>query len=220
MKFIILIALMGINFQSFSQNYVSVAYAYFYSPFLDKCIQTYNFDRPFLVEKQPLFQHGVNGTFQHIFKSDKKFKKGIGFEYQRMTSQVENQNLTNKLSLNSYTIAFILQKEQKIKNAHFDFQFMVDLALLELNNKKNKQKNLINNSIINNFGLGTNISFSSSYKNDFLIKNRLFPYLKTTTSAYYYAPYFEAIINGTKNLILTKNIFNSSIILGLKYQLK
>ena len=50
-----------------------LSYKYIFASNWDKAIQTYNFSRPFLTEKQPLFMHGINGSVAYIFKSENKF---------------------------------------------------------------------------------------------------------------------------------------------------
>ena len=49
------------SLNSYSQEtHIGFSYEYLYCPQFDKAIQTYNFDRPFLNEKQPLFLNGIN----------------------------------------------------------------------------------------------------------------------------------------------------------------
>ena len=51
-----------------------ISYKYMFSNQLDKIIQTYNFSRPLLAEKQPLLMHGLNTAVSRIFKNEKHWK--------------------------------------------------------------------------------------------------------------------------------------------------
>ena len=84
--FLLLFLFLFIDAQS-QEIEVDLSYKYMFANNWDKAIQTYNFSRPFLTEKQPLFIHGINGSVSYIFAEtfeweqglDKKFHEAKGF---------------------------------------------------------------------------------------------------------------------------------------------
>jgi hypothetical protein len=74
--FLLLFLFLLIDAQS-QEIETDLSYKYMFASNWDKAIQTYNFSRPFLTEKQPLFMHGINGSISYIFKSENKFKQGL-----------------------------------------------------------------------------------------------------------------------------------------------
>ena len=87
---------------------IDVSYNYLYSKQWDKAIQTYNFSRPFIAEKQPLLIHGLNSSLSYIFKSTKNLRHGINVSYSYFRSSAENENLENILKLHFLNLGYVL----------------------------------------------------------------------------------------------------------------
>ena len=99
---------------------LDLSYKYMYSNQWDKMIQTYNFSRPFLTEKQPLLMSGLNTSLSYIFKNKKHFKHGINLSYSYFRSSAENKNLNNSLNLHLINLGYLLhyQNPEKWKNIY------------------------------------------------------------------------------------------------------
>ena len=91
---------------------VDLSYKYIFASTWDKAIQTYNFSRPFLTEKQPLFMHGINGSASYVFKSENRFKQGINASYSHFSGYAENVNLVNQYILHFLNLEHFLKNSQ------------------------------------------------------------------------------------------------------------
>ena len=90
---------------------VDLSYKYIFANNWDKAIRTYNFSRPFLTEKQPVFMHGINASASYIFKSENKFKQGINTSYSHFTSYAENVNFVNQYNLHFFNLGYMLRSD-------------------------------------------------------------------------------------------------------------
>ena len=76
LTFILLLSMTGIS--SFAQSIsFGVSYNYLYSKQLDKSIQLYNFSRPFLENRQPLFINGITTDVAFLFETKKQINTAL-----------------------------------------------------------------------------------------------------------------------------------------------
>ena len=196
--FLLLFLFLFIDAQS-QQIEVDLSYKYIFASNWDKAIQTYNFSRPFLSEKQPLFIHGINGSASYIFKSENRFKQGINASYSHFTSYAENVNFVNQYNLHFFNLGYMLRHESagSLKGLCTD------------DDSRSKA-----------FGIGADLSIKTSYS--FNLKNniRLSPFIQVGYTPYLYSPNTEAVMNQTTGLTAPEytGVFTSQI--GVKVRVR
>lgn len=176
----------------------SVSYAYIFSPESDKIIQTYNFSRPFLSEKQPLFQHGLNASLAYLFSSEKKFRHGLQIGYSFFTSYAENENLNNRLNQHFINPGYILHYEKAESNWYSELQVSARAGILL--RRINGEPFIYDDSRSKAFGIGGEIGLKAGYYFNLKNKFTLSPFIFAGYTPYFYAPNTEAVINQTKGL--------------------
>lgn len=180
---------------------VDAAYAYMYSSQLDKAIQSYNFTRPILTEKQPLLTNGLNTSISTIFRSENHFKHGINFSYAYFRSWAENKNFSNQLNLHIVNLGYLLHYEnpEKCKGLYSDLIVSVTSCLLY--RAVNEELFVYDETLSKAFGIGGNVQLKFGYS--FKLRNNSFlsPFLSFAYTPYLFSPNNEAVINQTKGLV-------------------
>jgi hypothetical protein len=180
---------------------VDAAYAYMYSSQLDKAIQSYNFTRPILTEKQPLLTNGLNTSISTIFRSENHFKHGINFSYAYFRSWAENKNFSNQLNLHIVNLGYLLHYEnpEKCKGLYSDLIVSVTSCLLY--RAVNEELFVYDETLSKAFGIGGNLQLKFGYS--FKLRNNSFlsPFLSFAYTPYLFSPNNEAVINQTKGLV-------------------
>lgn len=199
---------------------VDLSYKYIFANKWDKAIQSYNFSRPFLTEKQPLFMHGINGSSSYIFKSENKFKQGINASYSHFTSYAENVNFVNQLNLHFLNVGYILRYESTEKWQGLTTDFLLSASSSALFRYVNDEPFIYDETRSKAFGIGGDFSIKTSYS--FNLKNniRLSPFIQVGYTPYLYSPNTEAVINQTTGLATPSftGVFTSQI--GVKVRLR
>ena len=217
--FLLLFSFLFINAQS-QEIEVDLSYKYMFANNWDKAIQTYNFSRPFLTEKQPLFIHGINGSVSYIFKSENKFKQGINASYSHFSSYAENVNFVNQYILHFLNVGYILRHESAGSVEGLCTDFILSASSSALFRNVNDEPFIYDDSRSKAFGIGGDLSIKTSYS--FNLKNniRLSPFIQIGYTPYLYSPNTEAVINQTTGLITPdyKGVFTSQI--GVKVRVR
>ncbi len=197
--FLLLFLFLFIDAQS-QEIEVDLSYKYLFASNWDKAIQTYNFSRPFLSEKQPLFIHGINGSASYIFKSENKFKQGINASYSHFKSYAENVNFLNQLNLHFLNVGYILRYESTEKYKGLTADLILSASSSALFRNVNDEPFIYDDTRSKAFGIGGDLSIKSSYS--FNLKNniRLSPFIQIGYTPYLYSPNTEAVINQTTEL--------------------
>ena len=217
--FLLLFLFLFIDAQS-QEIEVDLSYKYMFANNWDKAIQTYNFSRPFLTEKQPLFIHGINGSVSYIFKSENKFKQGINASYSHFTSYAENVNFVNQYNLHFLNVGYILRYESTEKLKGLTTDFILSASSSALFRNVNDEPFIYDDSRSKAFGIGGDLSIKTSYS--FNLKNniRVSPFIQIGYTPYLYSPNTEAAINQTTGLVAPNftDVFSSQI--GMKVRLR
>jgi hypothetical protein len=196
-----------------------VSYKYIFADKWDKAIQTYNFSRPFLEEKQPLFVHGVNGSLSYIFVSNNKFKQGINACYSYFQSYSENPNFVNILNLHFLNVGYVIRFESYEKWEGLCTDLILAAVSSALFRNVNEEPFVYDDIRAKAFGVGGDISLKTSYS--FSIKNNmnLSPFFQVGYTPYLFSPKSESIINQTSTLVSTNHtgIFTTQI--GLTFRM-
>ena len=199
---------------------MDLSYKYLFANNWDKAIQTYNFSRPFLTEKQPLFMHGINGSASYIFKSENRFKQGINASYSRFTSYTENVNFVNQLNLHFLNVGYILRYESTEKYKGLTTDLILSASSSALFRNVNDEPFIYEDTRSKAFGIGGDLSIKTSYS--FTLKNniRLSPFIQVGYTPYLYSPNTEAVINQTTGLTAPEytGVFTSQV--GVKVRLR
>jgi hypothetical protein len=187
---------------SIAQEFRSdVSYKYMFANKWDKAIQTYNFSRPFLTEKQPLLIHGLNTSVSYIFKSSKSLKHGINLSYSYFKSSVENENLNNTFNLHFLNLGYIIhyQNNENAKGLYADL--IISAATSALFRNMNDEPFEYDETRSKAFGIGGDLSIRAGYSLSLKNKIQLSPFALVGYAPYIYSPNSEAVINQTKGLV-------------------
>lgn len=198
---LILILFLPLNSANAQAFRAGVAYQYLSAGNWDKAIQTYNFSRPFLSEKQPLFIHGVNASVSYFFKSSKKISHGINLSYSGFSSAAENPNLSNVLNLHFVAPGYIMRYENQSKPRGLYTELLISAVSSVILRNVNGEPYLVDDSRYAAWGIGADIGFKIGRRIKAKNKIGLKPFLQAGFTPYLYSPNAEAIINQTKGLV-------------------
>lgn len=180
---------------------VGFGYNYLYSKQYDQLIQTYNFSRPNLLEKQPLLENGFGINANYFFKSDNNIQSGINLDYSLFSSKAQNPDHLVELSLNLFQLGYALrlQSQEKLKNFYADVSLNAVLGLL--NKKIDGKPYLVDDSRINSVQVGTSLHTDIGYLIQITDRLKLSPFI-----GFGYSPYFtegksEIVINQTSGIM-------------------
>ena len=179
---------------------IDVSYNYLYSKQWDKAIQTYNFSRPFIAEKQPLLIHGLNSSLSYIFKSTKNLSHGINVSYSYFRSSAENENLENILKLHFLNLGYVLhyERKEKLKGVYTDL--IISAKSSGLFRTINGAPFAYDETTSKAFGIGGDICLKTGYYLKLKNKICLSPFFLIAYTPYLLSPNSEAVINETKGL--------------------
>ena len=214
---ILFFALNSIMAQEFS---TAISYKYMFAHKWNKAIQTYNFSRPFLEEKQPLLMHGINASASYIFKSSKKFKHGINLSYSYFKSSAKNENLNNFLNLHFLNLGYIIHYENNEKTKGLYTDLIISVVSSGLYRNVNENPFEYNDTRAKAFGIGGDMSIRAGYYLNLKNKINLSPFVLVGYTPYIYSPNSEAVINQT-NWLVSNNwtgIFTTQV--GLTFHIK
>jgi hypothetical protein len=183
--------------QSFETN---ISYTYMHANQWEKAIQTYNFSRPFLSEKQPLLSHGLNASFSRLFRSSKKLQHGISLSYTFFESAAKNESLNNSLNLHVVQLGYILRFKNPENSSGFYAELNIAAESCGLFRYVNGLPFEYDNNTSKAFGVGGNLGLKAGYQMRLNDRIYLSPFMLAGYAPYLYAPNMEAVINQTKTL--------------------
>ena len=197
-----------------------LSYKYMFASNWDKAIQTYNFSRPFLTEKQPLFMHGMNASVSYIFKSENKFKQGINASYSHFSSYAENVNFVNQYNLHFFNVGYILRHESTGSLKGLCTDFILSASSSALFRNVNDEPFIYDDTRSKAFGIGGDLSVRTSYSFNIKNKIRLSPFFQVGYTPYLFSPNTEAVINQTTGLLAPNftDVFSSQV--GVRFIMK
>jgi len=193
--------LLRCSYASAQEFKIDASYKYLYAGQWDKDIQTYNFNRPYLTEKQPLLINGLNTSISYIFKNEQHFKHGINLTYAYFRSAAENENFNNKLNVHFANLGYLLHYEngEKWKGLYSDL--IVAASSSVIFRKVNGVPFVYDETKSKAFGIGGDVQLKLGYY--FKLKNKIYlsPFISFAYTPYLYAPNHEAVINQSKGLV-------------------
>jgi hypothetical protein len=208
------------NFSIAQEFKVDLSYHYLYAKQWDEAIQTYNFNRPFLTEKQPVLMHGINTSISYIFKNDKKIKHGVNLSYAYFRSSAENENFDNTFNLHFANLGYILHYENQntFKGLYTDLILSASSSLISRN--VNGEPFGYDETLSKGFGIGGNLLLKLGYSFHLKNKSYLSPFIALAYTPYFYSPNHEAVINQTKGLTSKNWTGIVAAQIGLSYHMR
>lgn len=179
---------------------LDVTYKYMYSKQWDRSIQLYNFSRPWLIEKQPLFMHGVNAGFSYDVSSKKEFNHGLSVDFSFFRSVSENKNMVNAINLYISNMGYFVRKDFRILHSNCYTEIRLALTVSGIFRRINQEPMLVDETQTRAFGIGSDIQVKFGYELPCLagIKGSLF--LAVSYAPYVYSPYSESVLNQTMGI--------------------
>jgi hypothetical protein len=188
-------------FSSSAQEWkIDIGYDYLYTKKWDNAIQTYNFSRPFLMEKQPLIINGFNTSVSYIKHNEKKVKHGIILSHSYFRSFAQNGNYANTLNLHFISMGYLFHLKNQEKHKQIYFDFIIAASSSAIFRKVNEQPFIVDEKQSRAFGIGGDLSCKMGYVFSISEKFQLSPFIKVGCTPYLFSPNTEAVINQTKTL--------------------
>ena len=196
----LILYLCGQSVFGFAQWNFSVGYNYMVAGGWDRAIQTYNFARPELTDKQPLLIHGVQLSYNYLFRSEKPMQHGFLFSYRYFRSAAQNENFNAAINVHLVNIGYLYHGKNLTKASPFFVDVSVSVLLGGIFRNVNGDPLRDDESRIWAPGIGGELRPRIGY--DLLVKEKwtFSPYLQTTYCPFYYSPRAEAMLNQTIGL--------------------
>ena len=199
---------------------LDLSYKNIFSNQWDKIIQTYNFSRSYLTEKQPLLKNGLNTSVSYIFKNEKNLKHGINLSYSYIRSSAENENFNNTLNLHFINLGYILHNENPEKWKKIYSELIISATSSGLFRNVNREPFHYDETKLKAFGIGADVHLKIGYYLKLKNKNFLSPFISIAYNPYQYSPNSEAVINQTKGLISKNWTSILSTQIGLTFHIR
>lgn len=214
----IFILLISIIYNGCAQRMeVSVAYTYLSSKQWSKALQTYNFSRPFLSEKQPILTNGISISAIKYSNSTVNNRKGFGLNYILVKSSATNTNLTNTLNMHLIDLDYHLRHFYLRETKGLYTEVSVGLLLSGLYRRINGENLIVDDSKVKALGIGGKVNVQNGYILNLGDHSYLNPFLNVGYSPYLYSPNLEAVINQTKGLVMGDWSRFASVQIGLGF---
>jgi hypothetical protein len=186
-----------VHAQKFSMD---VSYKYMYAKQWDRSIQLYNFSRPWLIEKQPLFMHGFNASFNYTLSTKQELIHGLSFDLSFFRSVAENKNMANAINLYISNLGYFARKDFSILHSNCYTEMRLALTVSGLFRRVNQEPILVDETPTRAFGIGSDVQVKFGYSLPCLaeIKGSLF--LAISYAPYVYSPYSESVLNQTMGI--------------------
>jgi hypothetical protein len=179
---------------------LDVSYKYMYAKQWDRSIQLYNFSRPWLIEKQPLFIHGVNAGFNYLISTKQGLNHGLSFDLSFFRSVAENKNMLNAINLYISNVGYFMRKEFSIYHANCYTEMRLALTVSGLFRRVNQEPILVDDTQIRAFGIGSDVQLKFGYNLLCLARIKGSLFLAVSYSPYVYSPYSESVLNQTMGI--------------------
>ena len=179
---------------------LDVSYKYMYAKQWDRSIQLYNFSRPWLLEKQPLFMHGLNAAFNYARSTKQDLNHGLSVDLSFFRSVAENKNMANTINLYISNLGYFVRKDFRILHSNCYADMRLALTACGLFRRVNQEPILVDDTQTRAFGIGSDVQVKFGYYLPCLagIKGSLF--LAVSYAPYVYSPYSESVLNQTMGI--------------------
>ena len=213
---IVIISLLHVRGQSVQ---AAISYDYLYNKQWDKLIQTYNESRPFLEEKQPLFQHGMNGAIGYSFPSASRVNHGIRLGYSLFLSGADNEGLTNTLLLHSVTLNYQFVLDSLWKSAHLYCFGEAGVSGNGVYRRINGEPFIVDEKRSKAWGIGASLETGIGYHLPVGSRFTVDPFASFHCLPGFYFPGIERVINQTQGLITNDFSVTFALRVGVRLRL-
>lgn len=163
----------------------------------NKATQTYNFSRPFLPNKQPLLQHGVNLSFYYLGSPDQTWALGPALSLSLHRSSANNSNFN--IGINSILLDLGWRIQYRPEEYGLFLAFTPSLTGVTLNRTLNGEVVIIGpgeeDQTLRTFGLGAGIQAQIGYDFDVGGDWSLSPVVAGSYHPYLWAERSDVIFN-------------------------
>jgi hypothetical protein len=195
MFFFFLVATSG-----FAQPRVAVGYNYLAAGNWDRAIQTYNFARPELTNKQPLFIHGIELGADYLWINDKPMKHGMSVSYRYFRSAAANDNFDVVLNAHLVNIGYVVHNSVAARRKGFSVDVGVYAILGGIYRNVNGEPLRDDDTRIWAPGIGGELRPRVGYTIAEKEKYSITPFVQASYCPIYFSPRAEALLNQTMTL--------------------
>lgn len=194
------------------------SYQYVYTKQWDRIIQAYNESRPFLDEKQPLIQHGVNAGAGYVFRSSGVWKHGMHSSYAFFGSSAENPDFNNRIQLHVATLNYLICRDSLSSSNRLYVNGSVGVLGVGAYRRLNGEPLMIDDKRSKAWGIGGNLELTSGYRFALGKGMTASPFVALVCSPYLYFPGLEKVINQTQGLVSKEQSVLLSCKLGFRVE--
>lgn len=214
-QLIILMALLCSSTFVSSQIQIAVGYNYMIASGWDRAIQTYNFARPELTEKQPLLIHGVEVATEFLRDSGKYNERGFMASYRYFRSSAHNDNFNVALNAHIVNFGYGLSTNGMGKKKAIFCDVSISVLCGGIFRNVNGEPIRDDDKRVWAPGIGGELRPRIGY--DLVIREKMIfsPYFQTTYCPFYYSPRAEAVLNQTMTLTGVKYTGILSLEIGI-----
>ena len=178
---------------------LETSYQYLHASLWNQTIQTYNFSRPYLDNKQPLLRHGFGLSASYLFGSASDFSHGIALSYSRFGSNAENTDFNSTFIQNFLSVGYVLHYQRKESPVFSELQLSALSGMLT--RRINGEAFEFDSERAKAYGIGGQIDLKIGYEIALNEKWFLAPFIGVGYVPYFYTPNTESILNQTTELV-------------------
>ena len=217
----ILFTLLYISFAYGQELRLGAGYEYLFSPQLDLIIKTYNFNRPFLENKQPFLKHGATLQLSYLAHSNKNLQSGVIASYGNIQSYVMNPGTEVRLFFNTFTVGHLLHYENEEVLKGFYIENGISGLLSLLYKRVNRMPHIVSETKQFAIQVGAFFNVNIGYRFKLSEKFKISPFAGVGYGGYISTNGPERIINSTNDLIKkSSSLFNSRVGIQIHWQVK
>jgi hypothetical protein len=216
-KRLLILALLCQSVFVLSQVQIAVGYNYMIAGGWDRAIQTYNFARPELTEKQPLLIHGIEVATEFLRDSGKYNERCFMASYRYFRSSAHNDNFDATLNAHLVNIGYGISTQGMGKQEAVFCDVSISVLCGGIFRSVNKDPIRDDGKRVWAPGIGGELRPRIGY--NLVMKDRwcFSPYFQTTYCPFYYSPRAEAVLNQTMTLTGVKYTGILSLEIGIVF---
>lgn len=176
------------------------AYSYLQAKTWNQAVQSYNFSRPFLEEKQPLLRHGPGFGMHIIWPKEQKLNHGISAVYNSLLSTAENPNYNISVKAKFLDIGYLARFKNKPSEMNgWSWEVRADLKSTMLSRHLNDEIVKIENddeeTLLRTFGAGFQLEARLGHTSGFGRRQAWTKFIGVYYSPYTWAYRSELVFN-------------------------
>lgn len=178
--------------------HIDVAYQYLSARQWNEAVQTYNFSRPFLPERQPLLASGAGVAVGYRFTISRRVQHGVQLAYAHFRSASENVDFENTLNLHFVQLGY-LTRYPMTEQLYLDLVVSAKTSGLfrNINGEPLEDDEARSYAL----GIGADLTLGAGYRIRVGADRYVVPFVAVSYTPYLYAPNVEPVINQTKRLV-------------------